>query len=119
LIEFRIASFSWVAFWKIDADEEISPLFFMGGPRGGNAGCCNVGVATFEFEFELLPERRPDDELESELRDLLRCGFAFVLLTILLEGCEFWAGPMFVVLVKVKVKYWVSSILHMEMIHDA
>jgi hypothetical protein len=49
----------------------MSPLLFKGGPRGGKSGCCNVGVATFELDVELLPERRPDDELEPELRDLL------------------------------------------------
>jgi hypothetical protein len=78
-----------------------------------------VGVAALEFGLELLPDRRPDDELEPELRDLLRCGFAFVLFTILLEGCELLAGAAAVALVKVSVKYWVSSILHIEMIHDA
>jgi hypothetical protein len=100
-----MASFSCVAFWKIDADEEISALLFNGGPRGGKSGCCNVGVTAFEFELELLPDRRPDDELEPELRDLLRCGFAFVLFTILLEGRGLLAGAAAVALVKVNVKY--------------
>jgi hypothetical protein len=74
LIEFRMASFSWVAFWKIDAVDETSPLLFDGGPRGGNSGCCSVGVTTFEFEFELPPDRRPEEEPDPELRDLLRFG---------------------------------------------
>jgi hypothetical protein len=78
-----------------------------------------VGVATFELDVELLPERRPDDELDPELRDLLSCGTALVLLTIRLEGCKLWFGSTAVALVKVNVKYCVSSMLHIEMIQDA
>lgn len=71
LIEFKIASFSWVAFWKIEVvDVSVPPS--RGGPRGGKIGCCIVGVTTFETLFELLPERRPDEELDPELRDLFR-----------------------------------------------
>jgi hypothetical protein len=103
----------------MDADEAMSPLLFKGGPRGGNSGCCSVGVATFELDVEWLPERLPEDELDPELRDLLSCGTALVLLTILLEGRELWFGSAAVALVKVKVKYCVSSMLHMEMIQDA
>lgn len=119
LIELRMASFSCVAFWKMEAIEAMSPLLFRGGPRGGNSGCCSVGVATFELVVELLPERCPDDELEPELRDLLSCGIALVLLTILLEGRALWVGSVAVALVKVNVKYCVSSMLHMEMMQDA
>ena len=36
--------------------------------------------------FELLPERRPDEELEPELRDLSRRAPVFVRVTIRLEG---------------------------------
>lgn len=71
LIEFIIASFSCVAFWKIEAEDVSSPPS-RGGPRGGKAGCCIVGVTTFETLVELLPERRPEDVLDPELRDLLR-----------------------------------------------
>jgi hypothetical protein len=120
LIEFRIASFNWVAFWKIDAVDDMSPLLFNGGPRGGNSGCCNVGVAAFEFEFELPPERRPEEELEPELRDLLsRVGMVLVLFTTLLVGRMLCAGSVAVALVKVNVKYWVSSIFQTEMIQAA
>jgi hypothetical protein len=105
LIELRMASFSWVAFWKTDAVDEMSPLLFNGGPRGGNSGCCRVGVPTFEFEFELLPERRPDEELEPEPRDLLMYAEVLVLLTILLEGRELCDESVATALVKVNVKY--------------
>lgn len=108
-----------MAFWKIDAVDKISFLLFKGGPRGGNSGCCSVGVTAFETDVELLPERRPEDELEPELRDLLRCGIVFVLLTIRLEGRELWTWLVAVALVKVNVKYCVSSMLQMEIIHDA
>ena len=50
----------------MDAVDETSPLLFDGGPRGGNSGCCKIGVTAFE-ELELLPERGPDDVLELEL----------------------------------------------------
>jgi hypothetical protein len=120
LIEFRIASFSWVAFWKIDAVDDMSPLLFNGGPRGGNSGCCSVGVTTFEFEFEVPPERRPEEELDPELRDLLLgFGIVFVLFTIRLVGRVVCAGSTAVALVKVSVKYWVSSILQTDMIQAA
>lgn len=71
LIEFRIASFSCVAFWKIDV-VVVSVPPSSGGPRGGKTGCCIIGVATFETLFELLPERRPEEVLDPELRDLFR-----------------------------------------------
>jgi hypothetical protein len=100
-----MASFNWVAFWKIDAVEDMSPLLFKGGPRGGNSGCCSVGVTTFEFVFELPPERRPEEVLEPELRDLSRSGMVFVLLTILLEARRSFTGSVAVALVKVNVKY--------------
>jgi hypothetical protein len=119
LIEFRMASFSWVAFWKIDAVDETSPLLFDGGPRGGNSGCCSVGVTTFEFEFELPPDRRPEEEPDPELRDLLRFGMVLVLFTILLVGRVLCVGSTAVGLVKVSVKYWVSSILQTDMIQAA
>lgn len=118
LIEFRIASFNCVAFWKIDAEEDKSPLLFRGGPRGGNSGCCSVGVATFELGLELLPDRLPDEELDPELRDLFSCGRVLVLFTTLLEGCK-CLGSAGVALVNVNVKYCVSSILQIEMIQDA
>jgi hypothetical protein len=105
LIELRIASFICVAFWKMDALDEISPLLCKGGPLGGKSGCWSVGVTAFEAEFELLPERRPDDVLEPEPRDLLRCEVVLVLLTILLDGCKLWVESVAVALVKVKVKY--------------
>jgi hypothetical protein len=88
----------------MEAVEETSPLLLDGGPRGGNSGSCKIGVTAFELEFELLPERRPDDVLEFELRDLLRYAVVLVLLTTLNDGrglCEFVA----VALVKVNVKY--------------
>jgi len=70
LIELSIASFNWVAFWNMEAEFVMSPLR-CGGPRGGNSGCCSVGVAAFDVGFEVLPERRPEeDELEPELHDL-------------------------------------------------
>lgn len=117
LIEFRMASFNCVAFWKIDADDDRSPLLFRGGPRGGNSGCCRVGVTTFEFGFE-WPERLPDEELEPELRDLFSWGSVFVLFTTLLDGCR-CLGSAGVALVNVSVKYCVSSMLQIEIIQDA
>jgi len=87
VIEFRIASLSCVAFWNIEAELAMSALPLVGGPRGGNSGCCRVGVTAFEVEFELLPERRPEEELdEPELRDLSRRAPVFVRVTIRLAG---------------------------------
>jgi hypothetical protein len=86
VIEFKMASLSCVAFWKTEAEFAMSALALTGGPRGGNSGCCRVGVTAFEAEFELLPERRPDEELEPELRDLSRRAPVFVRVTIRLEG---------------------------------
>lgn len=77
-----------------------------------------MGVTTFEFGLELLPERLPDEELEPELRDLFSCGVVLVLFTILLEGCK-CLGSAGVALVKVNVKYGVSSILQIDIIQDA
>jgi hypothetical protein len=102
----------------MDADEETSPLLFDGGPRGGNSGSCRIGVTAFELGLELLPERGPDDVLEFELRDLSRCAVVLDLFTTLNDGrelCEFVA----VALVNVNVKYCVSSILQVVMMHVA
>ena len=99
--EFNMASFSCVAFWNTDAAVPISPLLLVGGPRGGNYGCCSVGVTAFEAVFELLPERRPDEELEPELRDLSRRAPVFVRVTIRLEGGSALSAA--VALVKVNV----------------
>jgi hypothetical protein len=58
----------------------------MGGPRGGNSGCCRIGVPALEVGFELAPERCPDDELDPE-RDLwFIWNPVLVLVTIRLEG---------------------------------
>ena len=54
----------------MEAEVDISLLPLNGGPRGGNSGCCSVGMITVEVKFELFPDRRPDDELDLELRDL-------------------------------------------------
>lgn len=81
----------------------MSPLFLLGGPRGGNSGCCRVGVTTLDAGFELLLERRLEDVLEPELRDLSSLTPVFVRFTMRVEGCaflEFWAC---VALVKVNV----------------
>jgi hypothetical protein len=57
--------------------------------------------------------------LEPEPRDLLMCEAVLVLFTILLERRVLWEDSAGVALVKVNVKYWISSMLHMEMIQDA
>lgn len=62
-------------------------------------------MTTFETLVELLPERRPEDELDPELRDLFRCGPVWVRLTTRLEGRAAAAACVAVALVKVKVKY--------------
>src|SRR5689334_4926526 len=98
----------------MDAFEETSPLPLTGGPLGGNSGCCSVGVTTFEVGFEVLPDRRPDDELDPELRDLLRWALVLVRLTILVDGCELCFGSVAVALVNVNVKYCMSSMLQLD-----
>lgn len=103
----------------MDAELIMSLLAFMGGPRGGKSVCCRVGVATFELELELLPEWRPDDELEPELRDFARWLAVLVRFTIRLEGLVPRGPSVGVALVKVKVKYGVSSILQTDIIQDA
>ena len=90
-----------------------------GGPRGGKIGCCIVGVTAFGMLVELLPERRSEDELDSELRDLFKWGPVWARLTTRLEGRTVAADCVAVALVKVNVKYCVSSILHMVMIQVA
>ena len=55
--------------------------------------------------FELLPDRRPEDELDPELRDLPRWGPVWVLLTTRAEGRAEAAVVVAVALVKVNVKY--------------
>jgi hypothetical protein len=64
-MEFRIASFICEAFWKMDADMEMSFLAFSGAPRGGNSGGDKIGVDALELGF-VEPERWPDEELEDE-----------------------------------------------------
>jgi len=81
----------------------MSPLLFVGGPRGGNSGCCSVGVAAFDAPFELLPERRPEEVLEPELRDLSGYAPVLVRLTMRLEESAFCVAVVGVALVKVRV----------------
>lgn len=113
-----MASFNWVAFWNMDAELIISLLVFMGGPRGGKSACCRLGVAAFELELELLPDWRLEDELDPELRDLVKWAAVFVRFTIRLDGSVLRGLSAAVALVKVKVKYCVSSMLQTEMIQD-
>jgi hypothetical protein len=105
LIELRIASFSCVAFWKMEAEAATSLPRNTGGPRGGNSGCCSVGVTALEAAFELLPERRPDDELDPELRDLFRWATVLVRFTTRVDGAALFLAIVGVALVKVRVKY--------------
>ena len=98
-----MASLSCVAFWKTDAEAAISPLPFVGGPRGGNSGCWSVGVTTFDAPFELLPARRPEEVLEPELRDLSRYAPVLVRLTMRLEERVSCVAVVGVALVKVRV----------------
>lgn len=81
----------------------MSLLFLLGGPRGGNSGCCRVGVATLDVGFELLLERRLEDVLEPELRDLSSLTPVFVRFTIRVEGCVLLESWTCVALVKVNV----------------
>lgn len=76
-----------------------------GGPRGGKTGCCIVGVTTFDTLVELLPERRPEEELDPELYDLFKWGPVCVRLTTRLEGRVLPDDCVAVALVKVSVKY--------------
>lgn len=102
----------------MEAELVMSPPL-CGGPRGGNCGCCSVGVTAFDVEFELLPERRPEeDELEPELSDLFVYTPVCDRFTIRLDEAvlEF---SMAVALVKVSVKYGMSSMLQTEMIQHA
>ena len=62
-----------------------------------------IGVTAFEAVFELLPERRPEDELDPELRDLLSCGVVLVRLTRRLVGVDERLGSAAIALVNVKV----------------
>lgn len=83
---FKSASLSCEAFWKIDAEEDMSCLLLTGGPRGGNSGGWNVGVPAFEVGFELVPERRPDDEPDAERALWVKWNPVLVLVTIRLDG---------------------------------
>jgi hypothetical protein len=62
----------------MDADIERSFFALVGGARGGNSGGDNMGVEAFEF-IPAPPERRPEEELEFELREL----FTFKLVGVL------------------------------------
>jgi hypothetical protein len=95
----------------------MSALLFVGGPRGGKSGCRIVGVTALEAGFESVPERGPEEELEPELRDLLKWKLVFVRATTRAEGR--WVVLPWVVgaaLVKVRVKYWASSICQTDTI---
>lgn len=88
LIELRMASFTWLAFWKIDADIERSFLALVGGPRAGNSGGDNIGVEALVLGFEFVPvppERRPEEELDVELRELFTLKLVGVLGTWLVK----------------------------------
>ncbi len=85
------------------------------GPRGGNPESGNTGELTFEAKDELFPEWGPEDELDSDLCDLLRNEEVLVRCTIRLDDRTGWAISVVVALVKVKVIYLVSSsILQIE-----
>lgn len=103
LIELSSASFNCVAFWKIDAEFEISCLTFWGGPLGGKSGCCSVGVTALEEVLEFVPERRPEEELDPELRDLSNRFPVFVRLTIRLDARVLGPESATVALVNVSV----------------
>lgn len=60
-------------------------------------------MTTLDVEFELLPERRPDEVLDPELRDLSSFAPVFVRFTIRLEGCALFVAVTDVALVKVSV----------------
>ena len=76
-------------------------------------------MAAFETIAELLPERGQEDELEPELCYFFGWSPVCVRFTTRLEERALETGCVEVALVKVNVKYCVSSILHIEMIQVA
>ena len=68
-----MASFNCVAFWKIDAEDDMSFKTFKGGPRGGNSVFWKVEVTTLKEGLGLIVcERLPDEVLDPEPRDLFK-----------------------------------------------
>lgn len=98
----------------MEAVIERSLLALCGGPRGGNSTGNVLGLTTLEAELDL----RSEEEL-AELWDLLILKLVAVLVTNRLEGRELCGDSVGCALVKVKVKYWVFSMLHTEMMSVA